>query len=191
MTSWLFDDPPLPSPSTTSLKHHLLSHCQGDNMAVSLETLRLFDSLLSSPCEYVLSRLVTPHLETRGYYQAYATDYQINSWSEEEDEREKHRPRDTGGRTAGQRPPSRTMAPSNIHRIVNAWLYLVPDQLRLDEARGSGYDQYVQDATKQVGEMNEMCLAFSWPREATFEERSETSSAGEKGQNSLVESAST
>ena len=68
MTSWLFDDPPLPEPSNPSLKHHLLHHCQGDNMAVSLETLRLFDSLLSSPCEYVLSRLVTPHLEGRGYY---------------------------------------------------------------------------------------------------------------------------
>lgn len=73
--------------------------------------------------------------------------------------------------------PSRTLAPSNIHRLVNAWLYLVPDQLRLDEVRGSGYDQYVQDATKQVEAVARECASFDWPREAAFTERSETNSS--------------
>ena len=63
--------------------------------------------------------------------------------------------------------PCRTLAPSNIHRLVNSWLYLVPDQLKLDEVRGSGYDQYVTDASQQVQTIARECAAFHWPREAT------------------------
>ncbi len=37
-----------------------------------------------------------------------------------------------------------------IGRVVNLWLYLVGDELRLDELRGSGYDMYVKDATRLV-----------------------------------------
>ena len=38
---------------------------------------------------------------------------------------------------------SRTLAPSNISRIVNLWLNLVPDCLRstADDAASSGYEQ--------------------------------------------------
>ena len=43
------------------------------------------------------------------------------------------------------------MAPTNIARVINAWLYLVPDELRAaDSARDSGYEQYVKNAQMQV-----------------------------------------
>ena len=46
---------------------------------------------------------------------------------------------------------SRTMAPSNIARVINAWLYLVPDELRSsNSARDSGYEQYIKNAQQQV-----------------------------------------
>ena len=62
---------------------------------------------------------------------------------EEEDVRDQEKGREEeeeGGRV------SRTLAPSNIHRVVNLWLYLVNDELRLDELRGAGYDLYIKDA---------------------------------------------
>ena len=74
---------------------------------------------------------------------------------------------------------SRTMAPTNIARIVNAWLYLIPEDLRSssDSAKDSGYEQYVKNAECQVAHAFRSCEGFRWPREATFPERSDTSSS--------------
>lgn len=176
MSCWLLGDSDgeVSRLTPNGLQQHIISLCRHENLEVSHEVLRMMDIILLSPCEYILSKLVTTNLESRGYVQQDASEFQINSWSEEEDEREKHRPIERIG--AGM-APSRTLAPSNIHRVVNAWLYLVPDQLRLDEARGSGYDHYVTDATTQVKAVNDMCSAFAWPREATALEPEDTSSA--------------
>ena len=35
------------------------------------------------------------------------------------------------------------------------------------QVRGSGYDQYVSDAAKQVEAISQECSSFDWPREAT------------------------
>ncbi len=73
---------------------------------------------------------------------------------------------------------SRTMAPTNIARVINAWLYLVPDELRAsDSARDSGYEQYVRNAQQQVSATFRACEGFGWPREATADLRSDTSSS--------------
>lgn len=74
---------------------------------------------------------------------------------------------------------SRTMAPTNIARIVNAWLYLIPEDLRSgsDSAKDSGYEQYVRNAECQVAAAFSACEGFRWPREATFPERSDASSS--------------
>lgn len=178
-SSWLLGDDLNSSEITNHLQDSLLNLCKEPGI-VGLEAVRLFDVLLSSPCPYILDRLVMEHLESRGYF-CHSTNpegHQVNSWSDVEDEREKqeHLQEDKSTKRELVVTPSRTLAPSNIHRLVNAWLYLVPDQLRLDEIRGSGYDQYVQDATKQVEEIAKECVGFDWPREAAFNERSETSS---------------
>ena len=135
------------------LKLRLLARCREGGL-LGLETVRTLDVLLASPCQYILDRLVTARLETRGYHlSSNNPEAVINSWSDVEDEREKleNLSEVTQLSRAGREvTPSRTLAPSNIHRLVNCWLYLVPDQLKLDEVRGSGYDQYVTDAGKQV-----------------------------------------
>ena len=62
------------------------------------------------------------------------------------------------------------MAPTNIARVINAWLYLVPDDLRAsDVAKDSGYEQYVKNAQCQVEEAFRACEGFDWPAEATFQ----------------------
>ena len=135
------------------LKLRLLARCREGGL-LGLETVRTLDVLLASPCQYILDRLVTARLETRGYHlSSNNPEAVINSWSDVEDEREKLENLSEVtqlSRSGREVTPSRTLAPSNIHRLVNCWLYLVPDQLKLDEVRGSGYDQYVTDAGKQV-----------------------------------------
>ena len=153
------------------LSGRLVELCrQGGGRGV--EAVRTVDVLLSSSCQYILDRLVTAQLETRGYHlSSNNPEAIINSWSDVEDEREKLEnslvESSPPSRTRREVTPCRTLAPSNIHRLVNSWLYLVPDQLKLDEVRGSGYDQYVVDATQQVQNIARECAAFDWPREAT------------------------
>ena len=38
---------------------------------------------------------------------------------------------------------------------MNLWLYLVDDELRLDELRGSGYDLYIKDAGRLADSTHE------------------------------------
>jgi hypothetical protein len=134
----------------------------------------------------VFPRLVTVNLESRGYHQAASLpECQITSWSDIEDERERAAELTAPPPSRAERSltPSRTLAPPNIHRLVNAWLYLVPDVLRLDEVRGSGYDQYVLDARRQVEATARACTGFDWPREAgALSERSETSSSDSRSE---------
>jgi len=162
-----------------NLRDKLMQLCSLPGL-VGLETIRMFDVFLSTPCPYIIDRLVTVHMETRGYHLSNTNpEAIINSWSDVEDEREKiENLTEEIKRNSRSVTPSRTLAPSNIHRLVNCWLYLVPDQLRLDEVRGSGYDQYVADASKQVESVAKDCSGFDWPREATAGwEKSETSSS--------------
>ena len=57
---------------------------------IGLETIRMFDVFLSTPCPYIIDRLVTVHMETRGYHLSNTNpEAIINSWSDVEDEREK------------------------------------------------------------------------------------------------------
>ena len=104
-----------------------------------LEALSLFDVILDRPCDPILGSLVLANLNQRSYFNAGLAESSINSWSDEEDEREKTQRQMSieqltpTSRRNRQRSPnhtnmalSRTMAPSNIARVINAWLYLVP-----------------------------------------------------------------
>ena len=172
-STWLLGETICPGGEDSSgLGGRLVRLCRAGG-ASGLEAVRTVDVLLSSPCQYILDRLVTAQLETRGYHlSSNNPEAIINSWSDVEDEREKLENClvETSIQTSRARrevTPCRTLAPSNIHRLVNSWLYLVPDQLKLDEVRGSGYDQYVTDASQQVQTIARECAAFHWPREAT------------------------
>ena len=149
-------------------------------------------------CTCTCTRLATAHLESRGYHATSLAEGQgalesPSCWSDIEEEREKVEVARGGveaarggverGSVERSLAPSRTLAPGNIHRLVNAWLFLVPDALRLDEVRGSGYDQYVTDARRQVEAAARACQGFDWPREAAGPgERSETESSDSRAE---------
>ena len=86
--------------------------------------------------------------------------------------------------------PSRTMAPSNINKIIKAWLQLVPDELMAKEegspakvlahAISFSYEQYVVNAETQVASALEICQGFEWPLEATWIQDRETASSDSK-----------
>ena len=181
-SNWLLGSLPPAQPS--HLLPRLLHLCQQPSL-LGMEAMRLFDVLLSSPCPYILDRLATLKLETRGYHLSSSlpeAQMEAGSWSDIEDERERTAELAAAARGERSSTPSRALAPPNIHRLVNAWLYLVPDVLRLDEVRGSGYDQYVTDARRQVEDAARACTAFDWPREAAATERTETSSSDSRSE---------
>ncbi|XP_023342087.1 protein FAM160B1 isoform X2 [Eurytemora carolleeae] len=126
---------------------------------LKIDALRVFDSILSSPHQLFIDCLLGQYLEYRGYCVHNIAEVEASSWSDVEDERSRKISRskslssqpnedseDNGKESPESSNLSRTMAPANIHRIVNLWLYLVNDELRLDEFRGSGYDLYIKDA---------------------------------------------
>ena len=85
---------------------------------------------------------------------------------------------------------SRTLAPSNINKIIKSWLQLVSDELRANEegspgiflihAISPGYEQYVANAETQVSSAFETCQGFEWPLEATWLHDKETASSDSK-----------
>ena len=194
---WLIGNPAdvskLPGTLTHPLKHSLVTLCSSTDQDVCLEALRTFDVLLSiRPHDSVLQCLVLVYLTDRGYLDRSGAESSIASWSDEEDEREMRQKSGErmietnaiatevpGEEACPELVPtvsSRTLAPTNIGRIINKWLYLVPfNELRPsmdggNAAADSGYDQYVKNAELQVTEVFHQCRGFTeWPREAIFQ----------------------
>ena len=96
----------------------------------------------------------------------------MNSWSDEEDEREKLRRVSESKRTSPAAAVgrssratfstlvggSRTLAPANVSKVINKWLFLYPEELRCnDETMSSTYEQYVTNADAQVKAAFESC----------------------------------
>lgn len=69
-------------------------------------------ALLDSPNERILHSMLFRYLESRGYYDATTTSA-IQTWSDEEDEREKQRS------SASQPMKSVTLKPNNILKVIN------------------------------------------------------------------------
>ncbi len=176
-SAWLFGccaaghQPELSGVVTHPLKHTLLRRlCTSADQDVALEALRLFDVLLEHPTDRILQNLALCNLAGRGYYDGGLAESCIASWSDEEDERERQKSTERMMPSSEVTPTvsSRTLAPTNIARVVNKWLFLVPDEWRSsDSARDSGYEQYVRNAETQAADVFRQCRGFGeWPREA-------------------------
>lgn len=100
----------------------------------------------------------------RGYYDPSHT---IQSWSDEEDERDRRRG------SVECRIKSRTLAPSNILKIINSFLSLLPRQI-MKEGIGTCYEEYVQDAGRHYQNWIDKTETFNWPIEAIFLPKDET-----------------
>lgn len=80
------------------------------------------------------------YLEQRGYYDANAPSA-VQTWSDEEDEREKERS------CASEPIKSITLKPNNILKVINNFLLLLPRQI-ISDSIGTCYEEYVQDANR-------------------------------------------
>lgn len=109
--------PEIPNVWTSPVLHRLIDNCFTDSDDLTLETLKLFEEMIEKRNEHILHCLVLVYLSTRGYYDNTAADSAIASWSDEEDEREREKKGSLD--LSYEQSHSRTLAPSNIHRIVN------------------------------------------------------------------------
>lgn len=163
------------------LRHRLIEHCNHISDEISIMTLRLFEHLLQKPNEHILYNLILRNLEERNY-----TEYkppcpedkdivengQIPGAVDLEED-----PIFTGispDNTLSKEwlsasPPitpdhQRTDGKTEVHKIVNSFLCLVPDEAKSSyQVEGTGYDTYLRDAHRQFRDYCAICLRWDWP----------------------------
>lgn len=82
-----------------------------ENSDILLPTLQFIESLLDNTNERILHGMLFRYVNARGYYDLSAE--KVQTWSDEEDERDKRRS------SANGPFKSRTLAPSNILKVIN------------------------------------------------------------------------
>ncbi|KAK1136954.1 hypothetical protein K0M31_001484 [Melipona bicolor] len=155
--------PEIPNVWTSPVLHRLIDNCFTDSEDLTLETLKLFEEMIEKRNEHILHCLVLVYLSTRGYYDNTAADSAIASWSDEEDEREREKKGSLD--LSYEQSHSRTLAPSNIHRIVNCFLSLIPRYLQTD-TDVNNYERYMADLERQYSTVLTDCSLMAWPLEA-------------------------
>ncbi|XP_017878113.1 protein FAM160B1-like isoform X1 [Ceratina calcarata] len=166
MSYWLVGHdrgPEIPNVWTSPVLHRLIDNCFTDSDDLTLETLKLFEEMIEKRNEHMLHCLVLVYLSTRGYYDNTAADSAIASWSDEEDEREREKKGSLD--LSYEQNHSRTLAPSNIHRIVNCFLSLIPRYLQTD-TDVNNYERYMADLERQYSTVLIDCSLMAWPLEA-------------------------
>ncbi|KAE8589445.1 hypothetical protein XENTR_v10017559 [Xenopus tropicalis] len=163
------------------LRHRLIEHCNHISDEISIMTLRLFEHLLQKPSEHILYNLVLRNLEERNY-----TEYKPPC-PEDRDIVENGQiagavdleedpiftglsPENTLSKEwLSASPPitpdhQRTDGKTEVHKIVNSFLCLVPDEAKSSyQVEGTGYDTYLRDAHRQFREYCAICLRWDWP----------------------------
>ncbi|XP_002435447.3 FHF complex subunit HOOK interacting protein 2A [Ixodes scapularis] len=127
-----------------------------------LATLQVFEELLQRPSRDILDSLVLGHLVGRGYHGAAGEVPELS-----DDDGGGGDPNDFDV-SPGSSPVSRTFAPARIHRILNCFLLLLPDEIKSCE--DTGYDAYIADAHRQYQEALAVSEAWDWPSEPLCEE---------------------
>ena len=166
MSYWLVGQdrgPEIPNVWTSPVLHRLIDNCFTDSDDLTLETLKLFEEMIEKRNEHMLHCLVLVYLLARGYYDNTAADSAIASWSDEEDEREREKKGSLD--LSYEQSHSRTLAPSNIHRIVNCFLSLIPRYLQTD-TDVNNYERYMADLERQYSTVLTDCSLMAWPLEA-------------------------
>lgn len=159
-----------------SLKQLLLNNCLSPNNGLGLISMRLFELLLENSDEHVLDCLVLTYLKGRKYYDASSVKDKtyMESWSDEEDARELDIVKNKQGADSGG-VSSRTFAPSNIHKIIDSFLQLLPSSLRsATDYQESGYHQYIAEAQRQYSSNVQTCAPLGWGTEAAFSDEENT-----------------
>ncbi|KAK2575817.1 hypothetical protein KPH14_007199 [Odynerus spinipes] len=164
--------PEIPNVCTSPVLYRLINNCFTDSDELTVETLKLFEEIIDKRNEHTLHCLVLMYLTNRGYYDNTAADSAITSWSDEEDEREREKKSTVD--LSYEQSHSRTLAPSNIHRIVNCFLSLVPRYLQTDPDINS-YERCMVVLEKQYSSVLRDCFLMAWPLEAVTHDDSASS----------------
>ncbi|KAL1461918.1 hypothetical protein WDU94_013780, partial [Cyamophila willieti] len=159
---WLLSDgSELDTPTTIECpqKKALIDSCSSSNDQVSLHALKLFTALLEKYDEVTLNSLVIQYVKSRAYYNHAGSSELITSWSDEEDEREK---------STSEQHVSRTLAPSNVDKIIERYQSLLPPSLRSSSCEPrTDYQVYLSDVEHVYSQVRTACTKFGWPTEAT------------------------
>ncbi|KAF7219645.1 family with sequence similarity 160 member B1 [Nothobranchius furzeri] len=171
------------SPATLTknpLRHRLIEHCDHLSDEISIMTLRLFEQLIQKPHRHVLLSLALRNLEERNYLE--------NKPQEEREPLENGQPHDavdleedplfgddpspdtrlSGSDWLSSSPPlspdhSRSDGKTEVHKIVNSFLCLVPDEAKSSyQVEGTGYDTYLRDAHRQFRDYCGVCQRWDW-----------------------------
>lgn len=164
--------PEIPNVCTSPVLYRLMNNCFTGSDELTVETLKLFEEVIDKRNEHTLHCLVLMYLSNRGYYDNTAADSAITSWSDEEDEREREKKSTLD--LSYEQSHSRTLAPSNIHRIVNCLLSLVPRYLQTDPDINS-YERCMAVLEKQYSTVLRDCFLMAWPLEAVTHDDSASS----------------
>ncbi|CRK97977.1 CLUMA_CG011349, isoform A [Clunio marinus] len=143
---------------TDCLLNILIENAQ-DNPNILLQTLQFVEALLDNPNERILHSMLFIYVNNRGYYDSLKA-HEIDSWSDEEEKREKRRG------SVESSIKSKTMAPNNILKVINNFLLLLPRQL-MAESVGTCYEEYMQDASRHYKLWINKTSKFHWPIEAS------------------------
>lgn len=164
--------------SVASPKDMLLERGRDPNASpqLVLTTLQAFEELLQRPSKEILDSLLLNYLVGRGYQSDAATE----AFDFSDDDLEG--PCNRAGKanmsdfeiSPGSSPVSRTFAPAQIHRILNCFLMLLPDEIKSCEETDSGYDVYISDAHRQFQDMLRVTDGWEWPNEPVREEQAST-----------------
>lgn len=160
-------EPEIPGIVPHVMKQKFFDHCSLPPNMLSLMSLKLLEALMEKTNEHAIHNLVLANLLSRDYYDNSLPDHH-DSWSDEEDDRVRRGLYDADV-SPGSSPISRTLAPTNIHKIINCFLLLLPDELKSSDGEDdddTGYENYLQDAHRQFREVAMACASFDWPREA-------------------------
>ncbi|EFN77103.1 protein FAM160B1 [Harpegnathos saltator] len=158
-------EPAMSNVWTSSVLHRLIENCFTDSNDLTVETLKLFEEAIDKRNEHILHCLLLVYLSTRSYYDNTAADSAITSWSDEEDEREKEKKGSLD--LSYEQNHSRTLAPSNIHRVVNCFLSLMPRYLQTD-SDANNYEKYMSAWERQYTSVLSDCALMAWPLEAVM-----------------------
>ncbi|KAL6445758.1 hypothetical protein ACFW04_000904 [Cataglyphis niger] len=165
-------DPEIPNVWTSPVLHRLIENCFTDSNDLTVETLKLFEEAIDKRNEHILHCLMLVYLSTRAYYDNTAADSAIASWSDEEDEREKEKKGFLD--LSYEQNHSRTLAPSNIHRVINCFLSLMPRYLQTDPDVNN-YEKYMPAWEQQYTSVLSDCALMAWPLEAVMVDDSASS----------------
>ncbi|XP_032219028.2 FHF complex subunit HOOK interacting protein 2A isoform X2 [Nematostella vectensis] len=149
------------------LRQKLIELCDHLSDELSIETLKLFETLIQKPSQVILENLVTRNLTSRKYYDT-TTVTNGNASSNETTSSAPASPMTPLTPTIDEvlgLPGSVDEADrQEVERVVNSFLSLVPNEVKSSLLTGdAGYDTYLRDAHQQCTKCALRSRQFDWP----------------------------